>query len=193
MQCVNWYATFVHRWWRGFSTSASTHLWINLWAWSFPRCWRRSSAISYRNLKTGVSSLFCSIRNDCLRSEQCLNATLFLPALVQPAHFQSLLLDSQKEVKFRIKDIVVCTWSRLNVTWEMRTFLTIFSLFLLVHCWTVYKGISKKGNVPFLRFANQFWTFLRLTQWLDIQKCMSMIHIHHVCFCSCLNLPWCSL
>lgn len=30
------------------------------------------------------------------------------------------------------------------------------------------KVYQKKGNVPFLRFANQFQTFLRLTQWLGI-------------------------
>lgn len=35
--------------------------------WNSPRCWRRSSPIRYQNSKTGASSLYCFIRNDCLK------------------------------------------------------------------------------------------------------------------------------
>lgn len=64
----------LFRWWVDSWTSVSSRLWIKPSAWSFPKCLRRSSAISYQNSKPGVSRRCSFTRSESPPSSrtQCL-------------------------------------------------------------------------------------------------------------------------
>lgn len=75
------------------------------------------------------------------------------------------------------------TWRNENL------FSDSFSFFActLLKCLQRY---IKKGKCAFFALCESISNISQAIAMIWHTKCMSMIHIHHVCFCPCLNLPW---
>ncbi len=91
----------------------------------------------------------------------------------------------QKSSWSRTKVIHVCTWNRLNMTWRNENiFSDIFSFFActLLKCLQRY---IKKGKCAFFALCESISNISQANAMTWHTKCMSMIHIDHVCFCPC--------